>query len=144
MSNLVLRPANQSDVKFLFDLRNHPEVRRRSNNSDEIDFKTHCQWFDKVMLDRSKQILIAEQDVQFVGMVRFEKIDGAHLMSWAVSPRMHGQSVGKNMLKIAVESMGNHRLVAEIKEDNLASIRIAEFVGMARVGKTKDTLLYQK
>ena len=144
MSNLALRPAIQLDAKSLFNLRNHPEVRRRSNNPDEIDFKTHCQWFDKVMLDQNKKILIAEQDAQFVGMVRFEKTDEAYLMSWAVSPEVHGQGIGKSMLKNAIESMGNHRLVAEIKEDNLASISIAESAGMTQVGKTKDTLLYQK
>jgi len=52
--------------------------------------------------------------------------------------------MGKDMLKNAVELMAGCQLAAEIKEDNLASIKIAEFVGMMRVKKIKDTLLYQK
>ena len=144
MSVLNLRPANLSDMWFLFDLRNHPAVRKYSNNTDEIDPKNHQKWFEAVLLDRSKQIFIADRGGQLVGMVRFEKVDNTYLMSWAVSPEVHGQGMGKDMLKNAVELMAGCQLAAEIKEDNLASIKIAEFVGMMRVKKIKDTLLYQK
>lgn len=144
MSDLKLRQADLTDAQLLFDLRNHPEVRRQSNNVSEIDFDSHKKWFEAVMLDQSKQVLIAEKCRQPVGMVRFEQKGGAYLMSWAVFPRLHGQGMGKEMLKCAVKSMDNNTLMAEIKYDNLASIKIAEHIGMALVKKTGDVLLYQR
>jgi len=143
MSDFTLRQANQSDARALFDLRNHPDVRSRSNNTDEISFDTHQAWFNKVLSDQYKQVFIAERSKKFVGMVRFEKIEDAYLMSWAISPEYQGLGLGKEVVKSAIQIMGQKAFVAEIKPDNIASIKIAEYVGMRPTKITKTTVLYR-
>jgi len=143
MSDIKLRQANPLDAKSLFDLRNHPAVRQQSNNAAEIDIYEHQRWFDAVMSNRSRQILIAEQGEKFVGMVRFDCLDDSCRMSWAIIPKTQGQGLGKQMLKMAIEQMKGCTLSAEIKHNNFASIKIAEYVGMKLIKQTRDILLYQ-
>jgi len=144
MSDLKLRPASSLDIKVLFDLRNHPKVRKHSNNIGEISIDTHQKWFNKVILDKSKQILIAERGGIFIGMVRFERVDGAYLMSWAVSPEFQAQGLGKKIVGAAVNMMGKNIFTAKIKKNNFSSIKIAEYIGMELTKETNGILLYQK
>lgn len=144
MSDIKLRQANLLDAKSLFDLRNHPSVRQQSNNVAEMDIDEHQRWFDAVMLSHSRKILIAEQGGKFVGMVRFDCLDDSCRMSWAIMPGIQGQGLGKQMLKMAIEQMKERTLSAEIKHNNFASIKIAEYVGMKLIKQTQDILFYQK
>jgi RimJ/RimL family protein N-acetyltransferase len=144
MTNLILRQANLADARQLFELRNHLKVREQSHNTDEIKFNEHKKWLEKVVLDECKQILIAEVNENFVGMVRFELVDDAYLMSWAMSPDFQGCGLGKETVKMASKTMGHDTLKAEIKQNNLASIKIAEHIGMRLIKEIKGTLFYQK
>jgi RimJ/RimL family protein N-acetyltransferase len=144
MSALELRQASSADVKHLFDLRNHPQVRKQSRNTDEIDFSEHKKWLKKVVLDESKRILIAEENGIFVGMTRFELIDDAYLMSWAISPSFQGHGFGKEMIEMALRIMEYDTIKAEIKKNNIASIKIAEYIGMKLTKENEGTLFYLK
>jgi len=143
MKGLLLRQAVESDSKEMFDLRNNPAIRRMSHNTRIMSFAEHRQWFSRVLTDNSKKILIAQKDSDFVGMVRLELIDNAYLMSWAISPKFQGCGFGKEMVK-AASKIVDKTLRAEIKQNNHASIRIAEYIGM-KLTKTIDNILfYQK
>ncbi|MDC0430862.1 GNAT family N-acetyltransferase [Candidatus Thioglobus sp.] len=145
MRNLTLRQANSADAKRLFELRNHPQIREQSHNSNIIDFDEHQAWIDKVVLDESKAICIVEDDNDnFIGMVRFELIDHMYLMSWVVSPKFQGHGFGKKMVKMASQEMNHGPLRAEIKKNNAASVKIAEYIGMRLIKEIEGTLFYQK
>tara|TARA_B110000967_G_C18868335_1_gene553977 strand:+ start:542 stop:925 length:384 start_codon:yes stop_codon:yes gene_type:complete len=105
MSELLLRQAQISDSRKIFDLRNHLQVRRYSHNINKIDFDAHQDWFKKVLSAKSKHILIAQRKEDFIGMVRFDLIDNAYLLSWSISPQFQGCGFGKSMLSIASKTM---------------------------------------
>jgi len=127
-----LRQAKLTDSKKLFDLRNHPKVREYSHNTDKISFDEHKKWFEKTMLDDSKQIFIAQEKDDFVGMVRLELIDNACLMSWAIFPEFQGSGFGKIMVNMAAKTI-DCTLKAEINNNNSASMKIADHIGMKLV-----------
>jgi spore coat polysaccharide biosynthesis protein SpsF len=142
MSELLLRQAQISDSRKIFDLRNHPQVRRYSHNINEIDFDVHQDWFEKALSDKSKHILIAQRESDFIGIVRFDLIGNDYLLSWSVSPEFQGRGFGKSMLCIASRTI-NGNFKAEIKKNNIASIKIAEFIGMKLTKQINDILYYQ-
>ena len=144
MSVLKLRRANLLDVRVLFDLRNHPKIREQSINTSKISLDQHKKWFNKVMLDGSKKILIAEKGESFIGMIRFEKTNDSHLISWAISSEFQGQGLGKELVGNAVKRMNEDSLIAKIKKKNIASIKIAEHIGMKLTKEAKGMLFYQK
>jgi RimJ/RimL family protein N-acetyltransferase len=142
MNDLLLRQAQISDSRKIFDLRNHPQVRRCSHNINKIDFDAHQDWFKKALSDKSKHILIAQRKEDFIGMVRFDLIDNDYLLSWNISPQFQGRGFGKSMLSIASKTI-NGNFKAEIKKNNIASIRVAEYIGMKLTKQTNDILYYQ-
>ncbi len=143
MSDLLLRQAKESDSKILFDLRNHPKIRRLSHNTSSISLAEHQVWFRKVLIDNSKKVMIAQREDDFIGMVRFELIDNAYLMSWAIFPEFQGHGFGKKMVDAASKTV-NGTLKAEIKQNNHISIRIAEHIGMKLTKTIGNTLFYQR
>ncbi len=143
MNELFLRKARIEDSRKVFDLRNHPEVRKHSHNTDKIDFDMHQDWFQETLLDNSRQVLIAQQGDDFVGMVRFDFIDNNYLLSWSISPKFQGRGLGKRMLNLASKTI-NGNLMAEIKQNNIASIKIAESIGMKLTKKKNNVLYYKK
>lgn len=140
MNGVELRQANVSDEKMLFNLRNHPQVREQSHNTNKILFDKHQKWFKKTILNNSNQILIAEKE----NMVRFEKINDTYLMSWAISPEFQGCGFGKEIVKYAIQRVEGKIVRAEIKQNNIASIKIAESIGMELTKTVGNTLFYQK
>jgi len=143
MIDLLLRQAKLTDSIKLFDLRNHPKVREYSHNTDKISFDEHKKWFEKTMLDDSKQIFIAQEKDDFVGMVRLELIDNACLMSWAIFPEFQGRRFGKVMVNMAAKTI-DCTLKAEINNNNSASMKIADHIGMKLVKKIGSVLFYEK
>lgn len=143
MRELFLRKAQIEDSRKIFDLRNHPKVRACSHNTNKIDLDTHQDWFKKTLSDNSRQILIAQQGDNFVGMIRLDLVGKDYLLSWSIFPDSQGLGLGKRMLNLASKTIDGN-LMAEIKQNNIASIKIAESIGMKLTKKKNDVLYYQK
>ena len=151
-NNIKLRPATMSDAEFLFKLRNDPETRKASRDSEKIIWKDHLEWLHKSLINPNRQIWIAWDEgitMSFpVGTCRsdYEKKDNCYEISWAVAYGARNQGVGKDMVKILAWrlQLENKNLRAEIKLDNTASIKIAEFVGMKFHHKVGSILHYYR
>jgi len=78
-----------------------------------------------------RQIFIIEEDGVAVGTVRVDRLKDICELSWTVSPEHTGRGIGKWMVKkIANQIKGS--LKAEIRTDNYASRKIAEFAGFKK------------
>lgn len=127
---LALRPALLSDASRLLEWRNAPEVRAASRHTEEIDLATHLRWLGKALADPGRKIFIAEQGGAPVGMIRADRMeDGIWELSWLVAPDFRQKGLGKVLLKSLFDII-QAPVRAEIKDWNLASIRMAEAAGM--------------
>lgn len=126
---LKLRPAVSDDCEMLFIWRNDPFTREMSHSTSEIKRDDHNRWFEKTLKDPTRKIFIAEESGEAVGTVRTEWKNGKILLSWTVSPQARGKNVGKRMVALLVNSI-KEAIVAEVKKENVASARIAEYAGL--------------
>jgi len=143
MIELLLRHAKLKDSIKIYHLRNHPKVRQSSHNTNMIKIEEHQRWFVNILLDDTKQILIAQEKDDFVGSVRLELVNNTCLISWSVSPDFQGRGIGKVMVAMAVKTV-KIKIKAEIKNNNHASIKIAEYIGMKFVKKIENVFFYEK
>jgi RimJ/RimL family protein N-acetyltransferase len=67
-----MRLAEAKDAQAIFNWRNHPLVRNYSDNTQEINWEEHCEWFEQRLSDNSSPILIGEVNNQALGVVRFD------------------------------------------------------------------------
>ncbi|SHN72964.1 Acetyltransferase (GNAT) domain-containing protein [Desulfovibrio litoralis DSM 11393] len=67
---------------------------------------------------------------------------GKTKLSWNVAPTARGQGVAKKMLR-AILPLLSGLIKAEIKKDNIASIKVAEATGMTLKTEQNGILFYE-
>ncbi|MFK8004952.1 MAG: GNAT family N-acetyltransferase [Saprospiraceae bacterium] len=141
--NMKLREVNFEDWQMLLDWRNDLETRTRSHSIEMITEEHHKNWLRNVISDPNRILFVGDIDNIPVGTVRadFDSSTNSYELSWTISPHARGQGIGKKIVKLLVEKL-NSRVRAEIKEDNIPSIKIAESANLKFYKKEKEVLHY--
>lgn len=126
-----LRPADEDDCLDVWRWRNDPQTRAMSRTPDEVELAAHTAWFRGALRNPQMTLLIGETDAGKIGMVRFDR--GAETeVSINLNPDFRGQGLSHALLGAALATTGG-ALVAEIKDENLASRRLFERAGFRRI-----------
>ena len=72
ISSIEIKQASKEDSKNLFDWRNHPKIREASINSASISWDEHQRWFEAVLTDKNRELIIGMAKDKTVGVVRFD------------------------------------------------------------------------
>jgi UDP-2,4-diacetamido-2,4,6-trideoxy-beta-L-altropyranose hydrolase len=122
-----VRKAVQADSVRLFEWRNHPSIRAVSRNTDTIEWESHRLWFESVMNDPDKMLLIGERDGLPMGVVRFDIRDGEAEISIYLVPGI--ERTGADLLPSAENWLHSARpdvkkIRAHVLGDNERSIHL--------------------
>lgn len=142
-----LLPVSEKDSKIILDWRNDPITREQSLTSEEISFEQHDPWFKKKLLDATFRMFLIKKNNVDLGMVRLDyfKEQNVYQVGINVAPNARGQGVGKYGLKLlSFEVPQGSKLIAEVKQSNIASIKAFESQGFSSKDKTKDPILFEK
>jgi RimJ/RimL family protein N-acetyltransferase len=140
---MLLRKVTIDDWKILLNWRNDLETRKNSHKIELVQETSHKKWLNSILGNENSQLFIAIDNGIPVGTVRadFEKLNNQFELSWTISPDFRGKGIGKIMVKLLVEKLqANFR--AEIKKGNIASVKIAEYVGMTFKQEANGVLHY--
>jgi len=134
MINLILKKLCNEDMRDLFKWRNHPEVRKNSLNSEPILWQQHQAWFSNKINDSRSITYIAYYDDEKIGSIRFDEKEDLIKISVMVNPDYFEQGFGSKIIrsgteKFIKEKKINKPLIAEIKRDNIASIKAFQKAG---------------
>ncbi len=134
--DILLRPANMDDARQLLDWRNDALTRHSSIDGHEIPYEQHVKWLEDVLAAPDRNLRIAEISGIPIGTVRADRDDDGWKLSWTVAPEARGHGFGKKIVALMIRSLGG-KIRAEIKSDNVASLRIAEALKMVKVSETQ-------
>jgi RimJ/RimL family protein N-acetyltransferase len=131
-----LRAAARADSASLFAWRNAPENRRHALDTSPLDPDRHEAWLDAVLSDKNRILLIGECAGSPVGVLRYDVMGSEARVSIYLVPGRHGRGFGPQLLAAGSRWMLEHRkdvevLAAEIRPENLASVRAFEIAGYA-------------
>ena len=140
---MKFRPAMIQDADLFLGWRNDPKTRQMSHNTSEVLRDEHIAWLTKILHDANRKLFIAEEDGVPVGTVRADYSDGVCELSWTVAPSSRGGGVGKRMIAQFASQISDP-VRAEIKVENYASIRIAEYAGMKFERENEGVLHYRR
>ena len=133
INQIKITRATIDDMLDLFELVNDYEVRKNSFNQENIKLEDHKKWFTKKINDSKCLILLGKDyDGKFFGSVRFELDKNSsknnYIISIQISQKFRGKKYGEPLLKLAIEEFykifKNSNILAKIKNNNLASIKI--------------------
>lgn len=132
-NSIALRLATQADCRRLLDWRNDPITVAMSLVAEPVAWEDHVRWFEGVLANPKRHLLVAEDGHTQYGTVRFDEIDDTAEISITVSPDLRGQGVGSKLLAAAdvwaKNDLGLDRIIAQIKSSNPASIALFKKAG---------------
>jgi len=135
---VVLRKATLDDAVLLFKWRNDPSSRTNFFDTKKIVFGEHVKWVQLVLDDHSRHLFIVERQGTPVGTIRLDPYKDGYILSWTTAPEARDKGVGKEMLKKAANSF-KEPLYAQIKTDNVPSIKMARYAGFKKTTEKNGT-----
>jgi len=150
LANMLIKPeielrlATLSDMRNIYSWRNDVSVRQYSHSPAEIDYAQHKLWFEKIVGDSERPILIASLQGLNLGVVRFDINDDQAEVSIYLVSNMQGNGYGSALLLAGEQWLiQRHKkiknIIAEILPDNIASQKLFELSGYI-----SNTIRYQK
>lgn len=140
---MLIRKANQSDCKAIFDWRNDPHSREMSFDNREISYNDHVNWFEQSINNPLRELYIGQLEQEKIGVCRFDYNEEtlSAEVSVNMNPRMRNKGLGKDFLVAAIslyESAKETVLSARIKTENEASKRMFTHAGFT-VARENET-----
>jgi len=133
-NDLRIRNISSSDIHDIFNWRNHPDIRKNFFNSGPVQWSEHERWFKKKCNDPDTKVYMVYNMENNVGTIRFENSDNDIKVSVMLNHSFIGKGLGSKVIRLGLEkfiseSKPGKPIIAEIKEDNIASIKAFEKAG---------------
>ena len=134
---MKLRKAIFNDWEILLDWRNDPITRENSFDQGEVSESTHKLWFNDSLLNPYREIYILEDNLIPVGSIRVDTLlTNEYLLSWSIAPDQRGKGYGTKILELLLQDRSG-KFVAEIKPNNIASIKMVQNNGFTQLDEIK-------
>ena len=138
-SQQPVRPMVASDLERVLAWRNHPEVRRYMYTQHEITLEEHSRWFERATQDRSRHLLIFENDAAPLGFINIHQIATGGIADWGFyaapdAPKGTGRQLGQAALQYAFQGAGLHKLCGQALGYNEKSIQFHLSLGFTQEG----------
>ncbi|TCI05369.1 UDP-2,4-diacetamido-2,4,6-trideoxy-beta-L-altropyranose hydrolase [Corallincola luteus] len=131
-----VRAATAMDKDLLYRWQTAPGVRDYSRTPEPPSYQTHCQWFEKVLADNERSLLILELSDDAVGMLRFDRQQEGWEISILIAPEHQGKGLARTALDWAKQSQFTP-IFAEVHPDNLVSQQLFSRAGFKRLSENQ-------
>lgn len=133
---ITLRPAAAQDCRAIFEWRNDPRARAHAHDSSPLVFSSHARWFEAMLADPDRLMLIAAAGTEPAAVVRFDCVGSSATLSIYLVPAMHGKALGPAVIRQASawllgERPEIERILAEVRPENPASVLAFDEAGYA-------------
>lgn len=125
---LNIRNIEPGDMIDLFNWRNHPDIRSKFFNTNLVSWTEHERWFKKKYKDPNTTIYMIYSEKDKVGTIRFENSNNIIKISVTINRDFMGKGFGSEVIKLGLTQFMTEKnpqkpIIAEIKKDNIASIK---------------------
>lgn len=133
-AKVKIRSLLADDIMDLFEWRNHPETRKNSFTTNIITWASHEKWFKGNINNPNSVIYIACCGEQKIGSVRFDNHEYNTTVSVMLNPDFMRRRLSARVIKLGVDKFikekgVNGTVIAEIKKDNIASVKAFQGAG---------------
>ena len=146
---LTLRYADTRDAGVLLDWRNDPETVTHSIYQMPVDPDQHMTWFNGVMADPEKLLMIGEIEGRRIGMVRVDLAQSEEgaigTVSINIAPEVRRQGYGRLLLGQAISHVKDKVSLfhARVLDANTSSRRLFESLQFVCIAQSDNVRLYE-
>ena len=145
-STITIRRVTADDIIDLFKWRNHPRVRKNFFNRHTVEWEAHESWFKTKSRDPNTYLYIACSGSRKIGYIRFDCEKDKASVSVALDPIFFGKRLATSIITLGVERFIKEKgldqtILAEIKNDNIASIKAFQKAGFESKSGSDERVL---
>jgi len=121
-----------------------------SHTTEFVEFTKHTGWYANSLVLESRILLICETDSgEKIALVHFDLSRSDAIISINLNPNQRGKGLAKSCLLKSIEFISKssteiNRLIAEIKEENIASQKTFLGVGFKKYNIEDNIGFYEK
>lgn len=132
---MKIRLAEPKDCEDLFNWFNDEQSRQSRINQNTVSYESHCEWFNNSLKNPSRYIYIGEDNAgNKIGVVRLDKVYfGVMEIDINLNPKERGHGYGRQLIKSVCALFPVSFFVAQIKKDNIASLKTFKGAGFFRI-----------
>lgn len=128
--NIELRLANSEDVRFYWEVNNHPSVRASAVSQETIPWDSHQVWFEGRLQSQDHHLFVVVAGGERVGALHLSPHGHGHEVTVALAPARRGAGLGSGALQKIPDAFPY--VEAVVRSDNWASRRAFEKAGFVR------------
>ena len=148
---LIFKEITEADAAFIVAVRSEPDVYRYFIDPHQITLEEHLNWFRNIYPHndrRTDYIAFDKATGDRVGVFGLIRIDDRVEVNYLIRKEYQRRGLAREgvelLLAYAADELGCHTAVAEIHEDNVASLSLAEKLGFVQTGREGVILLFEK
>jgi len=142
ISDTALEPIKYEDWDILYQWRNNQVVRNNSKNDEPLDQNHHKKYIKSLIESDNRNQYFYVAKSKKLGYIREDRHKDYTELSYVVNPSEHGKGYGIKMMAKYLE-FNKGIFICHIKEDNIASIKMAERNGFKLSNKKNKMLEYK-
>lgn len=132
-----------ADLEMILHWRNHDRIRPYMFKPAKIELLQHKQWFLQTSADKSRHLLIFEDNTKPMGFIHLHRLNNGDVMDWGFyknpdAPKGMGACLGKAALDYAFIQAGAHKICGQVIATNAASIIFHSRLGFVREGELRQ------
>ncbi len=145
--SLSCRKADEKDLMLYFGWANDPEVRNNSFDSSPIPLAHHEIWFLKSVRSDSTLMLVFSIDQHPVGQLRFILENSQAILNYSIDRNYRGKGLAQRIINKSIQELRRlkpfvTKVIAEVKPENIASIKSFERIGFERNEISPNKIIY--
>lgn len=148
LEDINFRYVNLEDKNDLLLWRNDPLTRKMSIEQNEISKEQHFNWLKNALSNKNISLYMVESKMNKIATVRFDTITDAIKVSINLNPTFRKKGFAKDILSLSIKEIRKkwsfNTIVAEIKDNNTASIKIFEHCGFKKKATNNKIHTYIK
>ena len=138
-----LRDLAEADLPLVLSWRNHPDIRRCMFNQQPIEPSEHLAWYARASADPDTWLYIYEAGGEARGFAKISRIRGGQVADWGFyaapdAAKGTGSQLGRAVLAQAFDSLGLHKLCAQVLAGNQRSLDFHRRLGFQPEGVLRE------
>jgi len=143
---IYFRFADEKDIKDIYRWRNNP-VTVKFSPTGKVEYKEHVKWFSQKLKDSNTNLLIIiNQDMDKIGIVRFDQQRDKAEISINLNPDYRSQGYGKicliKALNLYFSNFEVNEVTARIHPKNTVSQKLFFKIGFNHDYKMVDGFIF--
>ena len=133
-AQLALRPTTPEDASRLFAWVNDPAVRQSAVSQGPVLWAGHVAWLAGRLKSGNSRMFVLMAGSLAVGQLRFDREGGLWRVDYSLEPAVRGRGWGGFLVALGLAQLPpNSAVLAEVRPENIASIRVFERLAFAEI-----------